>query len=167
MVPLATGMAITMTPLTTLIMSSVPLSRAGVGSAMNDTTRELGGALGVAVLGSIITSQYTSALSGTIAGLPEQARSVADSGLSGALRVAGELGGAEGARLAESARQAFVDGLGWAALVGAAAVFTAAVVTRFLLPRSAPAGAPSFQATRSAGGPVIDEGTLEPAPIID
>jgi EmrB/QacA subfamily drug resistance transporter len=167
MVPLATGMAITMTPLTTLIMSSVPLSRAGVGSAMNDTTRELGGALGVAVLGSIITSQYTSALSGTIAGLPAQARSVADSGLSGALRVAGELGGAQGARLADSARQAFVDGLGWAALVGAAAVFTAAVVTRLLLPRSVPATASPEGASGSAGGVVIDDGTLEPAPIID
>ena len=43
---LAAGMALTMTPLTTLIMSAVPLGKAGVGSAMNDTTRELGGALG-------------------------------------------------------------------------------------------------------------------------
>ena len=56
---LAAGMALTMTPLTTLIMSAVPLTKAGVGSAMNDTTRELGGALGVAVLGSLVTSTYT------------------------------------------------------------------------------------------------------------
>ena len=68
MIPLATGMAITMTPLTTLIMSSVPLGQAGVGSAMNDTTRELGGALGVAVLGSIVTSQYASGIAGDLAG---------------------------------------------------------------------------------------------------
>ena len=56
-------MALTMAPMTTLIMSSVPLGKAGVGSAMNDTTRELGGALGVAVLGSLVTSQYTSGVS--------------------------------------------------------------------------------------------------------
>ena len=59
---LAAGMALTMTPLTTLIMSAVPISKAGMGSAMNDTTRELGGALGVAVLGSLVTSTYTSAV---------------------------------------------------------------------------------------------------------
>ena len=74
MIPLATGMAISMTPLTSLIMSSVPLGRAGIGSAMNDTTRELGGALGVAVLGSIVTSRYAAGIADDIAGLPEQAR---------------------------------------------------------------------------------------------
>lgn len=137
MVPLATGMAITMTPLTTLIMSSVPLSRAGVGSAMNDTTRELGGALGVAVLGSVVTSQYATGISGSVAGLPAQARAVADSGLSGALQVGAQVGGEQGAALVDAAKQAFVDGLGWAALVGSATVFSAAVATRFLLPRPA------------------------------
>ena len=49
-----------MTPMTTQLMAAVPRDRAGIGSAMNDTTRELGGALGVAVLGSLVTSQYTS-----------------------------------------------------------------------------------------------------------
>ncbi|MEZ5181140.1 MAG: MFS transporter [Acidimicrobiales bacterium] len=73
-IPLAMGMATVMTPLTTLIMSSVPLGKAGVGSAMNDTTRELGGALGVAVLGSLVTSQYTSNLRPAVVGLPGQAR---------------------------------------------------------------------------------------------
>ncbi|MCU1499427.1 MAG: drug resistance transporter, EmrB/QacA subfamily, partial [Acidimicrobiales bacterium] len=67
--PLAAGMATTMTPLTTLIMSSVPLGKAGVGSAMNDTTRELGGALGVAVLGSVVTSRFTSSLGPALSGL--------------------------------------------------------------------------------------------------
>ena len=70
-IPLAAGMALTMTPLTTLIMSSVPLGKAGVGSAMNDTTRELGGALGVAVLGSVVTSRFTRSLGPALAGLPE------------------------------------------------------------------------------------------------
>jgi MFS transporter, DHA2 family, multidrug resistance protein len=139
MVPLATGMALTMTPLTTLIMSSVPLGRAGVGSAMNDTTRELGGALGVAMLGSIVTSQYASGIASAIVDLPEQARQLADSGLSGALAVGQQIGGAPGEALVSAARQAFVDGLGTAALVGALVVFSAAVLARFLLPREADA----------------------------
>ncbi len=134
MVPLAFGMAITMTPLTTLIMSSVPLNRAGVGSAMNDTTRELGGALGVAVLGSVVTSQYSSGIASSIVGLPDQAASVAESGLTGALAVAGQVGGAQGESLALAAQQAFVDGLGLAALLGSLVVFAAAAAARFLLP---------------------------------
>ncbi len=135
MVPLATGMAISMTPLTSLIMSSVPLGRAGVGSAMNDTTRELGGALGVAVLGSIVTSQYASGISSDIAGLPEQVRGAAESGLTGALQVGAQIGGDQGAALIGAARQAFVDGLGTAALVGSLVVLSAAIAARLLLPR--------------------------------
>lgn len=134
--PLAFGMAITMTPLTTLIMASVPLGRAGVGSAMNDTTRELGGALGVAVLGSVVTSQYTAGLSGSLAGLPGAARELADTGLAGALAVAGEIGGPQGDALADAAKQAFVDGLGAAAVIGSVVVFVAAVVAYRLLPRT-------------------------------
>jgi len=70
-----TGMALAMTPMTTLIMSAVPLGKAGVGSAMNDTTRELGGALGVAVLGSLLTSTYASSIGDAASGLgdPEDA----------------------------------------------------------------------------------------------
>ena len=60
---LAAGMALTMTPMTTQLMAAVPRDRAGMGSATNDTTRELGGALGVAVLGSLLASQYTSGVS--------------------------------------------------------------------------------------------------------
>jgi len=162
-IPLAAGMATTMTPLTTLIMSSVPLGKAGVGSAMNDTTRELGGALGVAVLGSVVTSQYTSSLAPSITGLPAQARAVADSGLAGALRVAGEIGGSAGGNLASAAKQAFVDGLSSAAIVATVVVISAAVAAWFLLPSHF-----GMQAT-SPGGPATDdlgddfslEGTLD------
>ena len=159
MIPLATGMAISMTPQTSLIMSSVPLARAGVGSAMNDTTRELGGALGVAVLGSIVTSRYISGMATSVAGLPEQAREVADSGLSGALAVGQQIGGDQGAALVESARQAFVDGLGSAAIVGAVVVFGAAIAARLLLPRSGDAftGAPTtYNQTPTAPSEGVD-----------
>ena len=134
MIPLAMGMATSMTPLTSLIMSSVPLGRAGVGSAMNDTTRELGGALGVAVLGSIVTSQYASGITSDLADLPEEARRVADTGLTGALQVGAQIGGEQGANLIGAARQAFVDGLGIAAIVGSIVVVIAAIAARILLP---------------------------------
>jgi Na+/melibiose symporter-like transporter len=135
MIPLAMGMATSMTPLTSLIMSSVPLGRAGVGSAMNDTTRELGGALGVAVLGSIVTSKYAAGITDDIADLPEQARQIADTGLTGALQVGAQIGGDQGAALIGAARQAFVEGLGAAAIIGSIVVLSAAIAARILLPR--------------------------------
>ena len=78
-------MALTMTPMTTQLMAAVPRDRAGMGSATNDTTRELGGALGVAVLGSLLASQYTSGVSGAVAGLPPQVREVAEGSIGGVL----------------------------------------------------------------------------------
>ena len=114
---LAVGMGLTMPPATTLIMSSLPLGKAGVGSAVNDTTRELGGALGVAILGSLLTSAYRDGLGDALAGAPAPAVEAARSSLGGALAVAEQLG--DGA-IADAARAAFVDGLGIAVLVGAA-----------------------------------------------
>ena len=134
---LAAGMALTMTPLTTLIMSAVPMRQAGIGSAMNDTTRELGGAMGVAVLGALVTSSYASSLDGSIAALPEAQRAIAESGLTGALAVAGQMGEA-GAGIAEAAKEAFVQGLGVAAMVGAGMVAAAALAAARLLPRHQP-----------------------------
>jgi EmrB/QacA subfamily drug resistance transporter len=137
LVPMAAGVAITGTPLTTLVMASVPLGRAGVGSAMNDTSRELGGALGVAVLGSVVGTRFTSSLDPALAGLPAGAEAAAHGGLAGALGVAERLPGPAGAELADAARAAFVDGLSSAALVAAGLVLVAAVAARLLLP---PAG---------------------------
>ena len=171
--PLAMGMASVMTPLTTLIMSSVPLGKAGVGSAMNDTTRELGGALGVAILGSLVTSRYTSSLASNLDLLPEQFRGDANSGLSGAFKVASEAGG-RAPQFVDAAKAAFVDGLGLAATVGSLVVIVAAVAAWNLLPR----GATAPQATvpgdavlgtddEGAAGELVDEGVLTPSPIID
>ncbi len=143
-VPLAAGMALTMTPLTTLIMSSVPLNRAGVGSAMNDTTRELGGALGVAVLGSVVTSRYTAGLGTATNFLPDGPRAIAESGISGAMVVAEKLPKAAGDALTTAARNAFVDGMGTAALLGAVVVLSAAVAAYFLLPHNVSGQANDF-----------------------
>ena len=134
-IPMAFGVAATSAPLTTVLMSAVPAGRAGVGSAMNDTSRELGGALGVAVLGSVLTTRYGSALAPAVADLPEQARNAATSGLAGALRVAEGMGPA-GEGLAGAARQAFLDGFGLAALVAAGLALLTALAAAKLLPRS-------------------------------
>ncbi len=88
-VPMMIGMSVSMSPLTTLIMSSVPPHRAGVGSAMNDTTRELGGALGVAVLGSLLTTGYGSAIRPSLGGLAPDVRARHGHGLAGRRRDGG------------------------------------------------------------------------------
>jgi EmrB/QacA subfamily drug resistance transporter len=133
---LAAGMAMTMTPMTTQLMTSVPRDRAGMGSAMNDTTRELGGALGVAVLGSLVTSQYTSGVSGVASLLPDQAREVAEASIGGVhgLIDAGVLPAQAAQTLLTTAKQAFVDGLGLAATAAAVIVGITAIAVLKLLP---------------------------------
>ncbi len=131
-----------MTPLTTLIMSAVTLGKAGVGSAMNDTTRELGGALGVAVLGSLVTSTYTSSIGERARpGSPTPDRRRPRPGWSVRSAWPGSSAPAA-ARVVEAAKQAFVDGIGVAAIAGAVVVALAAVIAQRSLPRSGPAVTP-------------------------
>jgi EmrB/QacA subfamily drug resistance transporter len=128
LVVMASGMSMVMPPCTALIMSSLPLGKAGVGSAVNDTTRELGGALGVAVLGSALASVYSSHLEPVTARLAAPVAEAAAASLGGALQYAQEPG------LAAAAKQAFIDGLGVATLVGAGVAVLGAVVVRRFLP---------------------------------
>jgi EmrB/QacA subfamily drug resistance transporter len=140
--PFAAGMALAMSPMTASIMSAVPARRAGMGSAMNDATRELGAALGVAVLGSIAASRYGSEIMSAVSGLSPADQTQAKSSIAGALNVASTLRGPSSTALTESAHDAFLSGLHLAVLVGATlAVISAGIVYRFL-PRSlAPEGA--------------------------
>jgi EmrB/QacA subfamily drug resistance transporter len=130
---LAGGMGLSMAPSTTGIMASLPQGKAGVGSAVNDTTRELGGALGVAVLGSLLASRYAASLSDAVGGLlPRPALEAAKSSLGGALGVARALGGPAGESLATAARSAFVDAMSGSLSVAAAVVLLAAfLVSRY------------------------------------
>ncbi|HEX6417494.1 MAG TPA: MFS transporter [Acidimicrobiales bacterium] len=155
MVPMAVGIAATGAPLTTLMMSAVPPARAGVGSAMNNASREIGGAFGVAVLGSLLTTRYTSSLGPAVEGLAGPARAAATSGLAGALEVARGLPGPAGEALAATARSAFVDGFALAGAAAAALAVVTGVGAYLLLPRERPA---------EAGGPrVLVAGEREPA----
>jgi Na+/melibiose symporter-like transporter len=134
--PLMTGVSLSMAPMTASIMSAVPESRAGAGSAMNDATRELGAALGIAVLGSIAASQYSSHLHDALEKIPAAARGTASSSIAGALQVAEKLPPRAGAAFATAAQTAFVDGIHVAAAFGVILAIVAALVTRRFLPRS-------------------------------
>jgi EmrB/QacA subfamily drug resistance transporter len=138
LVPLVSGMAMSMSPMTAAIMAAVPARRAGAGSAMNDATRELGAALGVAVLGSIATSQYSSHLHDALGRLPAASRSAASSSIGGALDAAKALPTAAAHAFDLLARTAFLDGMRVAGLFGAALALAAAVVTARYLPQSLP-----------------------------
>jgi EmrB/QacA subfamily drug resistance transporter len=137
LVPMAFGMAIVTSPLTTSIMAAVPVGIAGVGSAMNDTTRELGGALGVAVLGSLTTTTFASELRPALDGLPDAARDAAQSSLSAATRIAEGLPGGAGDAVVRAADLAYVHGFHTAATVGAVVILAAAIGARLFLPRNA------------------------------
>ena len=103
---LGAGMGLAMTPSTTAITESLPVEKQGVASALNDTVRELGGALGVAVLGSLLNSGYRSSIAATANALPEAVQAPVREGIGTALAASAQLGG-KGAAVAEAAKVAF------------------------------------------------------------
>jgi EmrB/QacA subfamily drug resistance transporter len=131
---LGLGMGTTMTPATESIMGSLPLGKAGVGSAMNDTTRQVGGALGVAVIGSALASSYRSAIEPALRGLPAAAASAARDSIGGAAAVSAHIGGTKGVSLFGAAREAFTSGLGTAVLIAAGAAIVGSLVSAIFLP---------------------------------
>jgi EmrB/QacA subfamily drug resistance transporter len=134
LVLLSSGMALTMAPATESIMGSLPLGKAGVGSAVNDTTRQVGGALGVAVIGSILASIYGSKVGDFLAGKPVPS-GVAES-MKESLGIALSAG-KDVAGLAEVAKNAFVDGLHAGVLVAAGVALLGALVAFLWLPARA------------------------------
>jgi hypothetical protein len=129
------GMGLTFAPATDSIMGSVPREQAGVGSAVNDTTRQLGGVLGVAVIGSLLATRYSSRIDGLA--IPAGTRRAARSSLGAALQAAGTLGGSAGNNLVEAARSGFVNGFQFATLVVAAVIVVSVVVVVLFLPNRA------------------------------
>jgi EmrB/QacA subfamily drug resistance transporter len=137
MLLLGGGMGFAVAPSTDSIMGSLPRHEAGVGSAVNDTSREVGAALGVAVIGSLLSSMYGSQFAEHApAALPPAARHAADNSLGAALAVSSQLGRA-GAGIAEVAREAFVYAMTRASLVTAAIALVGAFVAWRFLPARA------------------------------
>jgi MFS transporter, DHA2 family, integral membrane protein len=141
LVLLATGMSIVAAPATTGIMSSVPLSKAGVGSAMNDTTREVGGALGIAVFGSIVNSGYRAAMDVGGLELPPAAAEQARESAGAAGQVAAQVGGQGGATLLDRAATAFTDAMNTTATISMAMLIVAALVVSRTFSRAKEAAA--------------------------
>lgn len=137
LVVMVTGMGIAMSPMTASIMSAVPPRRAGTGSAMNDATRELGAALGIAVLGSLAASHYRHSVDADIAGVPAASRSAVQGSLAGAIDEARTLSGPAARAVTEAARSAFVDAIHFTVTVGACSVAVAAAVVLRFLPHEA------------------------------
>jgi hypothetical protein len=123
------GIGLCVAPTTSAIMNAVPTEKQGVASAVNDTTREVGAAVGIAVAGSVLAAQYNNLLAPLLTRFPEQVREAALDSLANALAVAAQMG-PQGTRLAELAETAFIDSMDLSLLVvsfvlAAAAVFVA------------------------------------------
>ena len=133
------GMGVTMSPATNSIMGSVPVDEAGVGSAMNDTNRQIGGALGVAILGTLLNSAYAASIDKIVwpAPLPAQALTTIRGGIQGAQIVAATVQ-KQSPTLAQfivnQANQAFTASMAHTLLIAAIIMAVAAVVVLVILP---------------------------------
>ena len=164
MVVLGTGMGLTSAPATEAIMGVVPKAKAGVGSAVNDATRLLGGTLGVAVIGSVYASLYTTRLTGAIArGLPTAAARTAQTSVGAALTVAGKLNHAGhpalGAAIHDAASSAFFQGFHAGDYVSAGVAAAGAVMALALLPAHPVGSAAVAPEPRGAGEPATATAT--------
>lgn len=151
---IAAGIGLALTPSTDAIMGALPREQFGVGSAVNDTTREIGGAMGVAVLGSVFAGGYGASMADAVRGLPEAAAAAAGNSLAAAGVVAAQLGGEAGAALLAAAQEAFVGSMSFTSLIGVGFAAAGAVVALAFLParasREGPAHADPGDAVASA-----------------
>jgi len=128
---LGVGIGLAMTPATNAIVSSLPAAKQGVASAVNDTTREIGTALGIALMGSMFNTGYRHAIDGHLAGLPSDVAGPAREAPALALHAASRLTGGAGADLTAAARAAFTSGMRLSMLIGAALLAGAALFVWF------------------------------------
>jgi EmrB/QacA subfamily drug resistance transporter len=127
------GMAHVMPPATVMIMSSLPREKAGSGSAVNNTFRQVGGAMGVAVLGSLLSTTYRHGIDGHLGAVPASDRRAAGESVQATLAIAGKLGPA-GQALVRSANDAFIHAMHITAMGSAAVALGGAVVALAFLP---------------------------------
>jgi hypothetical protein len=139
-------------------MSAVPAFKAGVGSAINDTTREVGGALGIAVLGSIANAAYRSTLHGASLNLPPDAAKAVRRSIGNAIYVSHQV--PDGQALAHKAGQAFTDAFSLATAVSAIFALAGAIVVKSVFSRRAEDAAVAeaeavIEAAAAAGEPAL------------
>jgi hypothetical protein len=153
------GLGLTSAPATESIMGAIPTAKAGVGSAINDSTRLIGGTLGVAVLGSVYASVYVSRLTATMpAAVPGRVAAIAHQSVGAAYAVAGKIAAlghpALGLALQHASTNAFLRGLTVGALVAGSVAALGAVLAVLFLPA---------QPTRPASPAADDAETAEQA----
>ncbi len=126
---LGLGMGLTMAPSTTLVMDSIPEDKAGVGSATNDASREVGGALGIAIGGSVLNQIYQDKL--VIPEGMEAHSTVLTESFPAAMRIGLEMGNMD---LIHNARLAFMDGMVGSAMVSAGIALVTAILVKLYMP---------------------------------
>jgi EmrB/QacA subfamily drug resistance transporter len=148
------GMGLVMPPSTEAVMSVVPRERAGAGSALTNTARQVSGALGVAVLGSILAQAYRSQLSPHLANLPAAARDAASGSITASQTIAAKLGPA-GQELARFADSSFVHAMHITTLISAAITLLGALVVMRWMPGRATAARPVPATGAAAAAPTV------------
>ncbi|KOG06788.1 MULTISPECIES: MFS transporter [Streptomyces] len=133
------GMAHIMPPVTVSIMQALPREKAGSGSAINNTFRQVGGALGVAVLGSVLSSTYRGEIEGHLGAVPAALRATAGESVEATLAVAEKLGPA-GRDLVAPAYDAFLDAMHVTAIASTVIALAGAAVVAAFLPGRKPTG---------------------------
>lgn len=163
LVVLGLGLGLTMTPSTEAITATLPADKQGVASALNDTSRELGGAIGVALLGSIVTSGYSSRIAEFAAGLPAQIGAIVGEDYFLALGAAGQVA-TEDPGLAQTivaaAQDAYVSAWTASMWIGVVVLGIAFAYVAALGPRRVTATTVADTATADPAGPAA----VEPAP---
>ncbi|MGW4947808.1 MFS transporter [Actinoplanes sp. NPDC004185] len=140
MLAMGLGMGLTQTPATEAITSALPRERQGVASALNDVTREFGTALGVALLGAVLSAGYRNAVDARLGAVPADATGAAREGIANALAAAGSAGG-QAPALIRAAQESFVEG--WQQAMWAGVAVMAVLFVYFLARgprRTAPTG---------------------------
>jgi MFS transporter, DHA2 family, multidrug resistance protein len=160
---MAAGLGLTASPATDAIMGALPRDKAGAGSAVNDTTREVGGTLGVAVIGSVLSSAYASRVATALAGLgvPAAAVSAAQQSVAAGAGVAGRLPPAQRQAASAAVSHAFVTGLHGGSLIAAGAVAFAALAALAFLPARA-SGEPARARPVAHGGAYLAARDADP-----
>jgi EmrB/QacA subfamily drug resistance transporter len=154
------GIGAVFVPSTDAVMAAVPGENAGLGSAINDSGRQVGAALGIGILGALANAGYRSGIGGAVTSLSPDVADAATRSVGAALEIAAEAGGPAGASLRAAAGAAFMDGFGMAMLAGAVLLAAgAAAVMRWLPSRDVaaqPTTAPSHP--QPIGGPSPSRG---------
>ncbi len=127
------GVGLVFAPAAEAVMGAVEAAKAGVGSAMNDVTQMLAGALSIAVVGSVMYAIYAARLGDAVASLPAEASELARDSVGAAVQLAASLPPEDALALSAAAKSAFTDGMGLALLIGAGfSLVGVLIVARFM-----------------------------------